>query len=118
MNGNETEIVTTIITGITYLTPLVVVIWKMATVNACVKDNSEDIKELQEKCSKWQVESERLIVTEQRVKSLESDVVSEKCRADGMEKSLSEIKGDLRDVSTKLDMLLKYNIGKMEKKAG
>lgn len=76
MNGPD--IVSSVITGITYLTPLCVVIWKLAKADGRITDNTNDIKELQEKCRLQQVESKNIIIMEQRLESLEKSVSTEK----------------------------------------
>ena len=112
MEVTGAELISKVILGITYITPLAVIIWRLAKADSCIKDNAEEIKNLREKCKDQQAESAKTLLLDQRLKTLEGSFQNEKSRSDRMEKSLSEIKGDLRDVSTKLDMLLKYNIQK------
>ena len=112
MELNGATVISAVITGIIYITPLATVIWKLAKADSRISDNTEEIKFLRDKCKDQQNKEAQTLILDQRVKSLEDSLVAEKSRSDRMEKSLSEIKGDLRDVSTKIDMLLKYNIQK------
>lgn len=106
----KSEIVNIIVTGITYLSPLVVIIWKLAKADSKINLNEKKIGNIQNEIESQQLYQSRIMLIEQKLSNIEANALSEKKRTDKVESTLSEIKEDLRGVSSKLDMLLKYNI--------
>lgn len=99
------------IAGVIYIAPLAALIWKVSKADSQIKDNQKEIKELKEMCMK-DVTSKQVPLHETRLENLERDLKAEKERASRMEDAISQLSGDVREVSTKIDILLNYQVEK------
>lgn len=111
---DDINVISTIVSGITYITPLAVIIWKVSKYDSKINDAEKRLKEMEENYNDWKNYETRVSLLEQKfdqkLTNLQDKFESEKVRTDRMEKSLVDIKENLSGVSTKIDMLLKYNI--------
>ena len=99
------------IAGVIYVTPLAALIWKVSKADSQIKENKKEIEELKDMCMK-DVASKQIPLHETRLENLERDLKTEKERASRMEDAISQLSGDVREVSTKIDILLNYQVEK------
>lgn len=95
--------------AIVYITPLAVLIWKFSKADSKIKENEEDIKAMQGKVK----DNEK---QEARIEALEKALECEKGRSERLEKSMNELRGDMREVSTKIDIILNYQVERKDGK--
>ena len=97
------------IQAIAYITPLAVLIWKFSKADSKIKENEKDIKAMQDTVR----DNEKLTA---RVEAMEKALECEKGRSERLEKTVNELRGDVREVSTKIDIILNYQVEKQDGK--
>lgn len=97
----EGKIVEIIITGITYLTPLAVLIWRIAKADSLIRENEKEIKRLKESMERIEIP-----VIQNQIKNLEEENKRNCDRLNKIDASLDDVKVSVGEIKGKLDILL------------
>ncbi len=103
------ELISKLIGAISFLTPLFVVIWRLAKADNEVKNNTKQIQELKMLVDNIDQATDKCSFHNEKLENLEKEITEQKTTSEYIEKTLNILQQKFAGIETKLDLLLQIN---------